>query len=104
MDTIHIDEKWFYMTKINNRYILVVGEEPPKRTVANKHSIRNVMFLCAQARPRELADGSHWDGKIGIWPIGDWEPAKKSSKNRPAGTLEWKNHSVDGDKICSKYR
>ena len=32
MDTIHIDEKWFFMTKINNRYILVVGEEPPKRT------------------------------------------------------------------------
>ena len=98
LDTIHIDEKWFYMTKVNNRYILVVGEEPPKRTVANKHSIRKVMFLCAQARPRDLADGSHWDGKIGIWPIGDWEPAKKSSKNRPAGTLEWKNHSVDGDK------
>ena len=32
--------KWFYMTKINNRYILVVGEELPKRTVANKHSNR----------------------------------------------------------------
>ena len=47
MDTIHIDEKWFFMTKVNNRYILVVGEEPPKRTVANKHSIHKVMFLCA---------------------------------------------------------
>ena len=27
-------------------------------------------------------------------PIGDWEPAKQKSKNRPKGTLVWKNKMV----------
>ena len=37
---------------------------------------------------------SWWDGKLGIWPIGDWEPAKTASKNQPRGTLVWKNKPV----------
>ena len=37
---------------------------------------------------------SWWDGKLMIWPIGDWEPAKIGSKNRPKGTLVWKNKAV----------
>ena len=31
-DYVHIDEKWFYMTKINTNYYLVPGETPPHRT------------------------------------------------------------------------
>ena len=31
---------------------------------------------------------------MGIWSIGDWEPAKQTSKNRPKGTLVWKNKMV----------
>ena len=37
---------------------------------------------------------SWWDRKLGIWPIGDWEPAKWKSKNKPKGTLVWKNKMV----------
>ena len=49
------------------------------------------MFLCAVARPRfNPCSNSWWDGKLGIWSIGDWEPAKQKSKNRPKGTLVWK--------------
>ena len=37
---------------------------------------------------------SWWDGKLGIRPIGDWEPVQWGSRNRPKGTLVWKNKTV----------
>ena len=40
------------------------------------------------------------DGKLGIWPIGDWEPAKRASKNQPRGTLVWKNKLVTKEVYC----
>ena len=53
------------------------------------------MFLCTVVRPCfNPSANSWWDGKLGIWPIGDWEPAKQKSKNRPKGTLVWKNKMV----------
>ena len=53
------------------------------------------MFLCAIARPHfNPCANSWWDGKLGIWPIGDWEPAKRASRNQPRGTLVWKNKLV----------
>ena len=53
------------------------------------------MFLCAVARPcSNPCSNSWWDSKLGIWPIGDWELAKQKSKNRPKGTLVWKNKIV----------
>ena len=45
-----------------------------------------------------MVNGTYWDGKIGIWPIGRMKPAERSSVNWPAGTLEWENVSVDRDK------
>jgi hypothetical protein len=38
-----------------------------------------------------------WDGKIGIWPIGEFVPAQRTSKNRPAGAPVWRNESVKKD-------
>ena len=53
------------------------------------------MFLCATAHPRfNPSANSWWDGKLGIWPIGDWELAIHKSKNRLKGTLVWKNKAV----------
>ena len=53
------------------------------------------MFLCAVARPHFNPCSNSWgDGKLGSWPIGDWEPAKQKLKNRPKGTLVWKNKVV----------
>ena len=70
-DRIDIDEKWFYMTKDNENYILVDGEleqSTPRRRVRHKGFITKVMFLCAQARPRwDYARHCTWNGKIGIW-------------------------------------
>ena len=56
------------------------------------------MFLCAIACPCfNSCANSCWDGKLGIWPIGDWEPAKRASRNQPRGTLVWKNKPVTKD-------
>ena len=53
------------------------------------------MFLCAIVYPCfNPCVNLWWDGKLGIWPIGDWEPAKQGSKSRPKGTLVWKNKAV----------
>ena len=100
---VHVDEKWFYLCRDGESYILVADEEedPPERYVKHKSHIEKVMFLCAQARPRHYQVGTracnqaYFDGKIGIWAIGQQVAAQRASVNRPAGTLEWKNENVD---------
>ena len=39
---VHLDEKWFYMTKVKSTYYLLPGEPPPLRTMRNKQSIVKV--------------------------------------------------------------
>jgi hypothetical protein len=98
MDRVHIDEKWFNMCQDGEGYILVDGEEPPKRHVKHKNFIGKVLFLCAQARPWwDPHTNTQWDGKICIWPIGTVKPAERSSVHRPRGTLEWHNQTIDND-------
>ncbi|XP_058726901.1 uncharacterized protein LOC131598302 [Vicia villosa] len=90
-NTIHIDEKWFYMTKKSENYYLLQDEEVPLRTYKSKNFIEKVMFLAAIARPRFDAHGKEvFSGKIGIFPFVTQEPAKRNSINRVAGTLETK--------------
>jgi len=56
------------------------------------------MFLCAQARPRfDPQTRTYWDGKIGIWPVGEWKAAERSSARRPAGTIVWVDTSITRD-------
>lgn len=86
-DVIHIDEKWFYLTEDNCRYYLELDEPEPHRQVKSKRFITKVMFLAAVARPRlDPVKNEFFDGKIGIWPFIKYEPAKRNSKNRCAGT------------------
>ncbi|XP_076902972.1 uncharacterized protein LOC143557894 [Bidens hawaiensis] len=88
---VHIDEKWFYMSKPSKRYYLVPSEDEPLRTGKSKKFITKVMFLAAGARPRFDTSGNEiFLGKIGIFPFTKLEPAKCSSKNRVAGTMETK--------------
>jgi hypothetical protein len=42
---VHIDEKWFFLSRDGKKYILVDGEEPPKRTVEHKKYMDKVMFF-----------------------------------------------------------
>lgn len=91
MNTIHIDEKWFYITEQTSRFYLAPGEEPPQRTCKSKRFITKVMFMAAVVVPRfDTGRNCAFDGKIGIFPFIFQEPAKRSSKNRQAGTLETK--------------
>ena len=97
-DLIHIDEKWFYLTKDGQRFIIVADEEEPYRHVQHKSFLTKIMFLCAVARPRYDTNKNAWfDGKIGIWPIGKWELAKRSSKKQAKGTPVWKNQLINQD-------
>jgi hypothetical protein len=101
-DRVDVDEKWFYQTEDGKRYILIGSEDEPNdeeaaphRTVRHKNHITKVMFLCAQARPRWGGHrNQYWDGKIGLWPIGEWVEARRTSINRPAGTLVWKDETI----------
>jgi hypothetical protein len=87
---VHIDEKWFYMTKKNRNYYLLL-EDVPIRAVHSKNCIGKVMFLTVVARPRFDTTGTvTFSGKIGCWPFVKEIPAARRSDNRPKGTLEIK--------------
>ena len=97
-DLIHIDEKWFYLMKDGQRFIIAADEEEPYRHVQHKSFLTKIMFLCAVARPRYDTRKNAWfDGKIGIWPIGKWDLAKRSLKKRTKGTPVWKNQCITRD-------
>ncbi|KAF0717211.1 Aste57867_2438 [Aphanomyces stellatus] len=88
MSYVHIDEKWFYMTRVKRTLYLLPGEEPPHRTTQSKRFITKVMFLSAVARPRWNYNKDEWfDGKIGTWHFTEVVPAQRNSRNRPSGTL-----------------
>ncbi|KAI5387909.1 uncharacterized protein LOC127103324 [Lathyrus oleraceus] len=85
---IHIDEKWFYMTKKSEKYYLLPDEDEPYRTCKSKNFIAKVMFLVAQTRPRfDSEENETFSGKIGVFPFVTHEPAIRSSINRVAGTM-----------------
>ncbi|KAL2893707.1 Transposable element Tc3 transposase [Bienertia sinuspersici] len=88
---IHVDEKWFMMSKLSERYYLSPEECDPYRACRSKKYIVKIMFLAAVAKPLYNEQGELiWDGKIGIFPFTYKEPAKRNSKNRMAGTMETK--------------
>ena len=88
---IHIDEKWFYMTKKSENYYLLPDEDDPMRTYKSKNFIRKVMFFVALARPRFDAQGNElFSRKIGVFPFVVQEPAKRNNVNKVASTLETK--------------
>ncbi|XP_042035364.1 uncharacterized protein LOC121781707 [Salvia splendens] len=90
-NVVHIDEKWFFVTKTTDRYYLLPDEEEPYRACKSKRFITKVMFMCAVCRPYFGDSGNViFDGKIAILPFTRQEPAMRKSKNRPRGTLETK--------------
>ncbi|KAF0689786.1 Aste57867_18805 [Aphanomyces stellatus] len=82
-DVVHLDEKWFNADKDRRKVYLVADETPDRRACKSKRYIPKVMLLAAVARPR-----GNFDGKIGMWPFGIRSPAVRTSRNRPAGTMQ----------------
>ena len=93
-DVVYVDEKWFNITQIAMRCILAPGEKGPQRKTRHKGYVEKIMFLCAQARPREIRGRGWWDGKIAMIPIGDVEYQQRSTVARQAGQRRWKNKAV----------
>lgn len=100
-NTIHVDEKWFFLRKARRGAYLGKREQKPERHAPSKRFIPKVMFLSAVCRPRinQLTGEVEFDGKIGVFPFIKREPAKRTSANRPRGTLVIKNVTVDGGGI-----
>ena len=95
MYRINIDEKLFNLCKVKSKYYLLPGEKTPLRVAKSKRFIEKIMFLCAVARPRhDTTNNTLFDGKLGIWPFVEEVAAQRSSRNRPAGTMETKSVSV----------
>jgi hypothetical protein len=93
---VHVDEKWFFLTKKDQRYYITESEKKATRRTKNKLHITKVMFLTAVARPRFDNDGNcTFDGKIGMWPIVKTDPAQRRSNNRARGTLVTKPINVN---------
>ncbi|ETV88280.1 hypothetical protein H257_01572 [Aphanomyces astaci] len=98
LNYVHIDEKWFYLTKTNRKYYLIPGETALDRKCKSKRFVTKVMFLAAVARPHFVGDtGTWWDGKIGTWPFVETVLAQRSSNNRSAGSPETKPITVTKD-------
>ena len=94
-DCIHLDEKGFFLTQEKEWYLLLLDKKNPKHCLKHKSHITKEMFLCAVARLHFYPSAnSWWDRKLRIWPTGDWDPGQCKSKNRPKGTLVWKNKMV----------
>jgi hypothetical protein len=95
MDVIHVDEKWFYMTQNSRKCYILEGEKEPHRATKSKRFSTKVMFLAAVARPRwDAHRNQQFNGKLGIWPFITTEAAKRSSRNRSAGTLVRSNRNI----------
>ena len=102
-DEIHVDEKWFFISEINQRTYITEREKRtkklPHRKCGHKSHIMKAMFLAAAARPQFNTEGEcAFDGKIGMCPFIERVQAKIKSKNRPAGTWEIEPVSVDKDR------
>ncbi|XP_074373784.1 uncharacterized protein LOC141714147 [Apium graveolens] len=87
-DFVHINEKWFYLSKKSQRAYLEKNEKGKYRSAKSSKFIPKVMFTAAVARPGFNAQGECiFDGKLGIFPFTYQEPAKRTSKYRGKGTI-----------------
>jgi hypothetical protein len=86
--SVHVDEKLFFITERELRFYITPGEDISTRYCQNKDHILKVMFLCAVARPRYNEVGlCIFDGKLGMFPFIERIAAQRTSQNRPRGTI-----------------
>ncbi|XP_074373577.1 uncharacterized protein LOC141713913 [Apium graveolens] len=88
---VHFDEKWFNMTRKNEKFYFLSDEEEPYQTCKSNNFVTKVIFFAGIARPRFDDEGNEtFSEKIGIFPFVTRVSAKRSSVNRAAGIIETK--------------
>jgi hypothetical protein len=50
-DVVHLDETWYYLTRMVEHYYLAPHEKDPERNTRHKRHIPKCMFLSAVGRP-----------------------------------------------------
>ena len=91
LNFIFVDKKWFFLTQEAMKVYLTQGENKPYRTTKHKSHILKLMEICLLARPQyDPVTNTWWDGKLGCWTFAEEVAAKRSSRNRPRGTIELK--------------
>ena len=73
---VHIDEKLFYLTRIQQTYYLKPGEKESHREIQSKRYVPKIMFMYVVAKPLFSNDGELiFDGKLGIFSFTTRVPA-----------------------------
>ena len=92
---IHIDEKCFYAFSNRGKVsYLPPGVDPKPLYALSKTQIPWVMFLGAVTTPR---DDKNFDGKIGLWHVGEEKVAQRNSKFHEKDDVYIVNVNMDGD-------
>jgi transposase len=92
---VHIDEKCFYAFSNRGKVsYLPPGVDPKPLYALSKTQIPWVMFLGAVAAPRE---DKNFDGKIGLWHVGEEKVAQRKSKFHEKDDVYMVNVNMDGD-------
>ena len=63
-DVIHVDKKWFYLTKVKRKYYLGNDEPNPHPTLRSKRFITKVMFLTDSPERRRSRIVWGWRGRL----------------------------------------
>lgn len=104
-DRVDVDEKWFYMTRQNARYILV-GDRPERilnyfaeDTPIDKYSISLTSPRWCSSTPRRVQDWTQQQIQCGMagWvfgQLGHCGHTQRSSLNREAGEEIWVDEKV----------
>jgi transposase len=95
---IDIDEKMFRCftakRKTKKSPTDLEAESNGRVRVKSKTHIPQTMFLAAVAQPDKK---NKFNGRIGIYRCAKPVPAKRKSRNRPAGTIEWKDYALTAE-------
>ena len=95
LNTVHVDESWFYLIREHEKVRMFPGEvDVGAIKLQNKSHIPKVMFICAVTRPNPSRG---FDGKVGIWRVSVLKEAKRRSKNHERGDMVEVDVTVDAD-------
>jgi hypothetical protein len=56
MEEVHVDEKWFFVDQIAEKFYLLLDEDTPYQSYKHK----KVMFGATVARPRQNSETGEW--------------------------------------------